>query len=315
MKGPIPFLLIMSMLGSGLYGQTYKIGGKVVDELNEIVPFANVLLLRASDSTFVQGSSADEQGVFELSGVAAGLYLLQASYVGRGSEPRALEVSGDIALGALVIPMEANALDEVVVRAQRPKLERLADRLVFTVENTTVSQGSTWDILKSTPGVIVNGNDLAIRGQSATVYLNDRKVQLSGQEVQELLQGLSGTAIKSVEVMANPPSSYDAESGPILNLVTSRNIVPGYKGSVNASLAQAIYLKFSVGTGHYFKTDKRHLFANYSINPKKELGKTVKGIEFMDPGNVVFSQWDTYYEQLGRSRSQSANLILDYDID
>src|SRR5690606_22603133 len=112
-----------------------------------------------------------------------------------------------------------------------------------------------------------------------------------------------------------PPASYDAESGPILNLVTSRNIVPGYKGSVNASLAQAIYPKFSAGTGHYFKTDKLHLFANYSINPKKELGKTVKGIEFMDPGNVVFSQWDTYYEQLGRSRSQSANLILDYDID
>src|SRR5690606_432341 len=197
----------------------------------------------------------------------------------------------------------------------RSKLERLADRLVFTVENTTVSQGSTWDILKSTPGVIVNGNDLAIRGQSATVYLNDRKVQLSGQEVQELLQGSSEGAIKSVEVMANPPASYDAESGRILNLVTSKNIVPGYKGSVNASLTQAIYPKYSVGTGHYFKTDKLHLFANYAINPKKELGKTVKGIEFMDPGNTVYSTWDTYYEQLGRSRSQSANLILDYDID
>lgn len=315
MKGPIPFLLITSMLAGGLNGQTYKIEGKVVDEENQVVPFASVLLLKASDSTFFQGSSADELGVFQLNGIPPALYLLQASYVGRGSEPLALDVSSDISLGALVIPMEANALDEVVVSAQRPKLERLADRLVFTVENTTVSQGSTWDILKSTPGVIVNGNDLAIRGQSATVYLNDRKVQLTGQEVQDLLQGLSGGAIKSVEVMANPPASYDAESGPILNLVTSKNIVPGYKGSVNASLTQAIYPKYSVGTGHYFKTDKLHLFANYAINPKKELGKTVKGIEFMDPGNTVYSTWDTYYEQLGRSRSQSANLILDYDID
>lgn len=315
MKGFTPLLLLMSVLGSGLYGQTFKIGGKVVDDQNQIVPFANVLLLKANDSTFVQGSSANELGVFELSGIPAALYLLQASYVGRGSEPLALDVSRDISLGALVIPMEATALDEVVVRAQRPKLERLADRLVFTVENTTVSQGNSWDILKNTPGVIVNGNDLAIRGQSATVYLNGRKVQLSGQEVQELLQGLSGTAIKSVEVMANPPASYEAESGPILNLVTSKNIVPGYKGSVNGSLTQAIYPKYSVGTSHYFKTEKLNLFANYTINPKKELGKTKKGIEFMDPGNAVYSQWDTYYEQLGRSRSQSANLIVDYDFD
>jgi hypothetical protein len=308
-------VLWVSLTICSAYGQTFTITGKVVDEQNQVIPYANILLLHATDSTFVKGSSADDEGFFELSEVAPDLYLLQASYVGRGSEPRALEINKDVSLGALIIPMESNELDEVVVTAQRPKLQRLPDRLVFSVENTVVSQGTSWDILKNTPGVIVNQDDLMVRGQNASVYLNDRKVQLSGQEVRDLLQGLSGTNIKSVEVIANPPARYDAEGGPILNIVTSRNIVPGYKGSVNGTFTQAVFPKYSVGTSHYYKTDKLNLFANYTINPKKEINKTKKGIDFMDGSNDVFSIWDTDYNQTDRSQAQNASVIVDYDFD
>lgn len=305
----------VSLICSCLNGQTFKITGKVVDEQNQIIPYANILLLQASDSTFVKGTSADDNGFFELMEVSPNLYLLQASYVGRGSEPRALDIAKDVSLGALVIPLESNELDEVVVTAQRPKLQKLSDRLVFSVENTVISQGNSWDILKSTPGVIVTEDRLLVRGQNATVYLNDRKVQLSGQEVQDLLQGLSGTNIKSVEVIGNPPASYDAGGGPILNIVTNKNIVPGYKGSINGTYTQAVFPKYSLGTSHYYKTDKLNLFANYTINPQKELKKTDKGINFMDGTSSIFSQWDTDYEQTNRSQSHNANLILDYDFD
>lgn len=315
MKNLTTVLIWVLLSLGGAYGQTFKITGKVVDEQNQVIPYANILLLKATDSTFVQGSSANEEGFFELLQVEPNLYLLQASYVGRGSEPRALDIKKDVSLGALIIPMETNELDEVVVTAQRPKLQRLPDRLVFTVKNTVVSQGTSWDILKNTPGVIVNQDNLMIRGQNATVYLNDRKVQLSGQEVQDLLQGLSGTNIKSVEVIANPPARYDAEGGPILNIVTSKNIIPGYKGSVNGSFTQAVFPKYSIGTSHYYKTDKLNLFANYTINPQKEVNKTKKGINFIDDTNSIFSVWDTDYNQTDRSQSQNASFILDYDFD
>ena len=223
MKNLTSIVLLVLFTICGAYAQTFTITGKVVDEQNQIIPYANILLLQATDSTFVKGTSANEEGFFELSEVEPNLYLLQASYVG------ALDIATDVSLGALIIPLENNELDEVVVTAKRPKLQRLPDRLVFSVENTVVSQGTSWDILKNTPGVIVNQDNLLVRGQNATVYLNDRKVQLSGQEVQDLLQGLSGTNIKSVEVIANPPASYDAEGGPILNIVTSKNIQRRYK--------------------------------------------------------------------------------------
>ncbi|MGX1928004.1 outer membrane beta-barrel protein [Flagellimonas sp. 2504JD4-2] len=308
------FLLVF-LTSLKLIAQTYQIKGKVVDRNNNTIPFANILLLQASDSTFVKGTSADDNGQFLLSEVNPNVYLLQASYVGRGSEPRALDISGDVSLGALVIPLAENSLDEVVVTSQRPKLQRLADRLVFLVENTVISQGSSWDILKSTPGVIVNQSDLQVRGQSATVYLNDRKVQLSGQEVKDLLEGFSGANIKSVEVITNPPAQYDADSGPVLNIITSKNIIPGYKGSLNGTYTQAVFPKFSLGTSHYYKTDKLNLFANYSINPKKDFRKAIKGINFIDTNEAIFSDWDTYYDQTAKSRAQNASLIVDYDFN
>ncbi len=315
MKNLLPSFLLALLSLCGTYAQTFEIKGKVVNEDNVQIPFANILLLNASDSTFVKGTSANESGAFSLSEVSASLYLLQASYVGRASKPLALDVQNDISLGALIIPSQTEDLDEVVVTAKRPTLERLADRLVFNVENTVVSQGSSWNILRNTPGVIMNGENLEIKGQAATVYLNDRKVQLSGQEVKDLLEGLSGNSIKSVEVIANPPARYDAEGGPILNIVTSKNILPGYKGSFNGTYTQAVFPKFSFGTSHYYKTEKLNFFANYSFNPKKDLRKTNKGINFIDSNNDVFSIWDTDINEVKRTRAHSATVILDYDFN
>jgi hypothetical protein len=315
MKNTLLSILLVCFTVISCFSQTFKVTGKVINTENELIPFANILLLNASDSTFVKGTSASENGFFELTDIEANLYLLQASYVGRGSKPLALDIKKNVSLGALIIPSEIETLDEVVVTARRPTIQRLTDRLVFNVENTVVSQGSSWDILKTTPGVIVNQEDLQIRGQNATVYLNDRKVQLSGSEVQELLQGLTGTVIKSVEVIANPPARYDAEGGPILNIVTSKAIVPGYKGSINGNITQAVFPKFNFGTSHYYKTDKLNLFANYSINPKKELKKRKEGINFIDDTNSVFSTWDINAEEIKRTLAHSGTFILDYDID
>ncbi|MEO0902923.1 MAG: outer membrane beta-barrel protein [Bacteroidota bacterium] len=161
----------------------------------------------------------------------------------------------------------------------------------------------------------MNQDELQIRGQSATVYLNDRKVQLSSQEVQDLLQGFSGANIKSVEVITNPSARYDAEDGPILNIVTSKPITPGYKGSVNGSITQAVFPKYTFGTSHYYKTKKLNLFANYSISPKKEIRRTDKGINFISEQGNIFSVWDTEYEQVDNSIPQNANIIVDYELD
>lgn len=310
-------LTLIAVLACSLYAnsQEFYIKGKVIDQDNQPVAFANVLLLNAADSTFVNGTSADDEGLFTLEAIVPNLYLLQASYVGRGSTPLAIDVKDNVSLGALIIPSATENLDEVVVTATKPKVERLNDRLVFTVENTVVSQGTSWDILRNTPGVIINQDALTIRGNEATVYLNGRRVQLSSDEVKDLLEGFSGQNVKSIEVIPNPPANFDAEGGPVLNIITNKGLTPGYKGNVNGTYTQAVFPKYTLGTSHYFKTEKLNLFANYSFNPKKELRKTAKGINFINDSDEIFSSWDTNIEEIKRSKAHNATAIIDYYFD
>lgn len=312
MKNALPCLLTLLGLTFSVVGQELELKGKVIDSSNQIISFANVVLLQATDSTFVSGTSADEEGSFIFSSVTAGLYLLQASYVGKSSALLALDIQKDVTIGAIIVPFKPESLDEVVVTARQPVVTRKQDRLVFQVENTVVSQGSSWDILRSTPGVIVNQSSIEIRGQLPTVYLNDRKVQLTGQELKDLLEGLSGTTVQAVEVIANPPAKYDAEGGPVLNIVTNKNIVPGYKGSVNASYTQAIFPKYTFGTNQFYKTEKWNLFGEYSISPKRETLSLDKGINFLNNQNELFSQWETNDNQVRNSTPQTVRATVDF---
>jgi len=310
----LPLLAVFFVVNIS-FSQTFEISGKVINTSKEVVPFANILLLNSADSTFVQGTSADENGMFLLEEVAPELYLLQASYVGRGSKPLALDIKNNVTLGALVIPVETERLDEVIVTAKRPKLQRMADRLVFQVENTVVSQGSSWDILKNTPGLIVNSADLLIRGRPATVYLNGRRMQLSQDEIRDFLTNLAGVIIKSVEIYANPPANFDAESGAVINIITNKSVAPGYKGSVDAAYTQAIFPKYSLGTSHYLTSEKVNLFANYTYNTKKNNKTRDENINFIDNSSLIFSRWETTDNEISDIDSHSVNVSLDYDFD
>ena len=42
------------------------ITGKVIDEQQQLIPYANVVLLSLPDSAFVSGSVSNEEGVFSL---------------------------------------------------------------------------------------------------------------------------------------------------------------------------------------------------------------------------------------------------------
>jgi hypothetical protein len=295
-----------------LASQTYEVSGFVKDSDGKPLPFSNVLLLQVSDSTQVKGISSDDEGRFSIKGISPDIYYLQATYFGYVSVLVPLEIRNNIKIGAIVLEQNREWLDEVVLTGQQPSIERKADRIVFHVENTVISEGNAMDILRNAPGVITVQDNLEIRGQQATVYLNNRKVQLSSSEIQDFLKGLTGTIVSAVEVIPNPPASYEAEDGPILNIRTVVNVSPGYKGSIRAQIEQAIFPKYSVGTSHYHKSDKFNIFANYVINPRKEFANSEIQIKYIDDLNTVFADWDTSNDKTTRSLAQQANLIMDF---
>lgn len=311
-----PLLFTLLFLSSAAALSQHKVEGKILDKASNPVPYANVILLNAEDSTsVVKGAVSEESGAFHFENIAANEYLVKVSFVGFEELLRKISVSGDENLGNFILSESVSNLDEIAINVKNPTVRREIDRLVFNVANTSLSSGNTWDILRRTPGVLVANGSLQVRNQGVQVYINDRKVHLSASELRDLLESYSAENIQSIEVITNPPARYDAEGGSILNIVTSKGIAIGYKGSVNAALTQAIFPKYTFGTSHYYKADKLNLFANYSFNPRKEFKEDESYINFMDDDQNVLSRWETDFDRTTRSNAHNANVILDYYID
>ena len=297
-----------------LSAQSFEVTGTVKDIDNQAISFATVSLLLVADTTMIKGVSANENGLFKLANVKPGIYFIKASYIRNSSKLVAIDVTKDIAMGTIIIDQNVENLKEVVVTSMKPMIERKADRLVFNVENTVVSQGSSWDLLKRTPGVIATTEELQVRNQSATIYINDRKVQLSSQEIRDLLENYPASSIKLVEVINNPPAKYDAEDGPVLNIVTSKNISMGYKGNLSTTYTQSVFPKYTFGTSHFYKTKKINLFASYNHSPRKDFRNTESETNFINESGI-FSRWNTDFDKITRTRAHSGQLNLDYNLD
>ncbi len=259
-------LCFMSSISSS--AQEYSISGKVIDTYNKAVSFTNIVLLQSADSSFVKGTSTDDTGHFEISAIK-GNYILKASFIGYKDIYKAINLTQDVSLEDIVLAEDAENLDQINIIARKPTITRKPDRLTFNVENTALIEGSTLQVLKNTPGIIVSQGGINIKSAPATVFINNRHVQLTSAELIQLLESAPANSIKSVEVITNPPASYDADSGAVINIIMSKNLVTGYRGSVFSNYTQGVFPRYNAGTSHYFKNNKINLNVNYSYTNQK----------------------------------------------
>jgi len=217
-------------------------------------------------------------------------------------------------MGTIVLEKTTETLEEVVVNIKQPTIQKQAGKLVFNVENTSLSVGSTFDILKKTPGVVVVGESIQVKFSSPTIYINGKRVYLSSAEIVSLLQNVDASVIKSIEVITNPSSKYDAEAGTVLNIITSKVISIGYKGSINGRYEQAIFPKYSLGTSHFYKNNWINFYGSYSFNPRKDFKEDDNNIRFFEPDGSVNSLWGSNFKKVSRSKTHQANIITDFTL-
>lgn len=303
------FLFSFFLCGIAVWAQTHSISGTVKDTENETVAFANILVMQSLDSTIVTGTSSDENGVFKIEDLKSSQYILKTSFIGFKDDFQTINLIEDISDIIVVLEESVEALNEVQIFFEKPTLKREADRLVFNVEKTALSQGNLVEVLRSTPSVLVLDDAILVKNSTPTVYINDRKVHLSSSELIELLQGSSASNIKSVEVITNPSAKYDADSGVVLNIVMSKNLITGYNGSVFNNYTQGVFPKYTAGTSHYFKGDKTNLFFNYSYNNRKDDRVDVENISYPD------EQWNTVLDKNTWSESHNLGFNFDYNLN
>jgi hypothetical protein len=307
-------LLLFVFIPLGMLCQEFSVNGKVFDANNNPISFANIVLLSKQDSTIVSGTSSNDLGDFYLKEMQPNSYILKISFVGFHDYSKEIKVDKNIALPYVVLKESKQSIEEISIVVKKPTIKREVDRLVFNVANTALSEGNMMEVLRSTPGVLVIDNNIQIKNDAPTVYINDKKVHLSGDELAQLLEGSSANNIKSIEVITNPPAKYDASSGAVLNIVMGKNLITGYRGSVFTNYTQGVFPRSNVGTTNFYKTEKINVFANYSFTQSKINRESNEVVNFLE-NDAISEKWTTDIDRNTWSKTHNLNLNLDYFFD
>lgn len=197
--------------------QAQEVRGKLLDENDRPLPYANVVLLTRQDSAFVAGTVTDEEGAFAFDALSIGGNLLKVSSVGYQTVYRMCEKGNGT--GNLLIAMQPDAvqLQETVVTARRPTYRMKGNSLVTSVSNSLLSTlGSAGEVLAHVPFVQAKDDGYTVFGKGTPlIYLNGRQVR----DLTEL-DRLDAKDIQSVEVITNPGAEYDVTVKSVIKIKT-----------------------------------------------------------------------------------------------
>lgn len=308
------FFILLIFIPVGIFSQDYSVKGKVYDVNNSPISFANIVLLNTETDAVVTGTSSDDSGNFFIDNIASEKYIIKVSFIGFKDFSKEIEVDKNLDFATIILEEDKEDLEEVTIITKKPTIKKEADRLVFNIANTALSEGNMLEVLKSTPGVLIVDESIIIKHFEPVVYINNRKVHITGDELIQLLEGTPASHIKSIEVITNPPANYDASSGSVLNIIMEKNLITGYKGSVFANYTQGDFPRYNAGIANFYKTDKFNISTNYSFTRSKIDRESDEEINYINNGEI-YEKWFSNINRNRWSDSHNLNLNFDYFID
>ncbi len=212
------------------------IKGIVIDTDSVPVEFANITAF-ATDSV-VGGGVTDASGNFRID-VGPDCNKIRVSYIGYDDVVLS-RIQSD--MGRIVLIQTSTTLQEVVVKA--PLIRREADRIVLNVAADPLSANKdARELLKTAPGVWATDEILSIYGQGGTtVYIDDRKVNMSGNQLMTYLKSIQSSSIATIEIIPKAGAEYSADSsGGVIRINLKRNRIDGLNGSAGLNLTTGKY--------------------------------------------------------------------------
>jgi hypothetical protein len=306
-------------------GDTFKVVGSLRDSVSgEFLAFVNVAVLEAEDSSFVKGGATNLDGLFEISGIPLGDYLLRISAIGYQNRMVPFKVENNTALGTLRLKPGATTLDAVEISAERPLYAMDGEKMIYNVsEDPSIQTGTTEDALQNAPGVEVDveGN-VTLRGVSSVeIWINDKPSKLTEENLKTYLQTLPANALARIETITNPSAKYATDAEAVINIVTSAHIKSNQFVSFGVNGSNQPFV--SPWISYMWAKEKLsvNLFASgrYSYRDNKSEGWSMRredkvgGIQGVDYDTTLY-QTDTS-ESGNRGYNGNIFMNINYEID
>ncbi len=231
---------ILSVLCFRGYSQTaVTLSGNTIDKsTNAPMPFVNVVLLNAADSSMKTGMVSNDEGLFVFENIIPSNYILKVSFVGYETVMKPVFVgslSPFLNIGKISLESKNKVLGAVKITAKKDAISSAMDKKVFKVaDNASQAGGSALQSIQNLPGVTSQDGKVLLRGSDKVMILIDGKqTALTGIGGQSGLENIPASAIDKIEIINNPSAQFDANGNAgIINIIYKKEKQKGLSGKV-----------------------------------------------------------------------------------
>ncbi|MFN0290733.1 outer membrane beta-barrel protein [Pedobacter helvus] len=320
------FLLMTCLLawGTSFAQKKGTISGKVVVDNNEALPYSLVKLINLTDTLNAKEVSANFDGIFQFQGVLEGQYQIKVKMVGyqNHTSPKITFSGGDMQLPAIQMQSTSKQLKEVSIVAQKPFVERKADKTVLNVENNVTATGnSVLELLEKAPGVTIDRQteQIKLNNKAGITIMVDGKTNfLSGADVTTLLSNMTSDQVATIELITNPSSKYDAAGNAgIINIKLKRNKNLGTNGSIAANTGRGTVKKgpsdlyrHSANLNLNHRVANWNIFGNASYNTRTNFNQTLLNRNAITP--LLQTTFDQSFNRRQKGSGYAGKIGADY---
>lgn len=285
----------------------------------QLLPFATVGLFTA-DSVPVQMQLTDSLGQAKFSNLASGRYMAKISIINfQVQHTGAIDlISNSSYAGIVTLQPEAGLIGNVTVTAKKPLVQFMPDKTVINVEAGITNAGATvMEVLEKSPGVTVDRDgNITLKGRAGVQVMIDGKLtQLSGTDLQNLLNGMNASQVETIELMDNPPAKYDAAGNAgLINIRTKKIRQKGFNGTLTVAYGQGRLPKNNNSLILNYRNGNLNLFFNYSVNVNRYLMDLSALRTYYNHDGSVASLLDQPYKTRGRGVTHNLRAGTDYTV-
>ncbi|SNR33445.1 outer membrane beta-barrel protein [Lutibacter flavus] len=267
-----------------------SIFGKVIDNETKLPLEYATIVVKSLEGEIVTGGITDNNGSFDIL-ISRGTYNISVEFISFKTYTfRNKEITKTTDLGVISLEIDAQALDEVEIIAEKSTVEIRLDKKIYNVgKDMTVKGGTASDVLDNVPSVSVDveGN-VSLRGnENVRILVNGKPSGLVGLSGTDALRQLPADAIEKVEVITSPSARYDAEgTAGILNIILRKGKALGFNGTFTLSAGNPDNL--GVSTNLNYRTKKVNFFTNLGYSYRNSPGNSFSKVTYFDDfGNTL----------------------------
>ena len=264
--------------------ETSKVKGRVLDEKNKPMAFANVTLLSVADSSYINGGVCNDNGDIVIP-CSQKEVLAKISFVGYKTQFCRC-YNGN--LGTIRMKEDNIKLRNVKVKGVLPIVSTENGKITYNMPMLLeqMPADNAYDALSKIPGLYDNNGSICYGGQEATLIINGKPTTLSMQQIVEKLKNMPAMQLQKAEIMMSAPSRYHVR-GLAINVVTKDFTNTNQVSAQLEGIGE--YSKYWAGKAKanvLINSGKLTLSANYSLR---------KGSEY------VKNEYDAYHNILNEN--------------